>query len=211
MIRLLIADDHAIVREGLKKIFAMTSDIDLVAEAVDGHGVIQYVQSTEHFDLLLLDLTMPGVTGTDLISRIKMHRPNLPILIFSMHHESKLISRAIRAGASGYIAKDSAPGSIVEAIRRVVTGIRYIDPALNEQLTGDFQMPKQTATHDLLSKREYEVFRMLVAGLRINDIADQLSISNKTVSTHKLHLMEKMKMTNMAELVRYALHNGLFQ
>lgn len=210
MIRLLIADDHAIVREGLKKIFALSLDIELAAEAVDGAGVIQHLRSATDFDLLLLDMTMPGVDGIGLIGHIKACRAALPILVLSMHNESQIAFYAIKAGAAGYITKDSDPEILLEAIRKVAGGGRYIDPILAERLAFDAALPAQRAPHALLSDREFEVFRLLVAGKRVHEIAGLLAISNKTVSTHKLHLMRKMKVSNSADLVYYAIQHNLF-
>lgn len=211
MINLLIADDHAIVREGIRKIIALTVDIKVAADAVDGPGVLQKLHSPAVFDMVLLDLTMPGASGIDLIGRIKACRANLPILVFSMHNEPQIASRVIKAGAAGFISKDSDPEILLEAIRRVAAGGKYIDPVLAEQLAFDTLLPEQRAPHALLSDREFEVFSLLVAGKRVNEIAEQLIISNKTVSTHKLHLMEKMKLGSTAELVRYAVEHKLFQ
>jgi len=211
MIDLLIADDHAIVREGIRKILALTVDIKVAADAVDGAGVLQQLHSPTVFDMVLLDLSMPGVSGTDLIGRIKACRATLPILVFSMHNEPQIASRVIKAGAAGFISKDSDPEILLEAIRRVAAGGKYIDPVLAEQLAFDTLLPEQRAPHALLSDREFEVFSLLVAGKRVNEIAEQLIISNKTVSTHKLHLMEKMKLASTAELVRYAVMHKLFQ
>jgi len=211
MINLLIADDHAIVREGIRKILALTVDIKVAADAVDGPGVLQQLHGPAVFDMVLLDLTMPGSTGIDLIGRIKACRPSLPILVFSMHNEPQIAARVIKAGAAGFISKDSDPEILLEAIRRVAAGGKYIDPILAEQLAFDTLLPEQRAPHALLSDREFEVFGLLVAGKRVNEIAEQLIISNKTVSTHKLHLMEKMKLGSTAELVRYAVENKLFQ
>jgi DNA-binding NarL/FixJ family response regulator len=211
MINLLIADDHAIVREGIQKILALAPDIKVKAEAVDGAGVMKHLSGTARFDLLLLDLTMPGVSGIGLIAQIKASHPGLHMLVFSMHNEAQVASRAIKAGAAGFIAKDSDPEILLDAIRRVAAGGKYIDPVLAEQLAFDALLPEQRAPHALLSVRELEVFSLLVAGKRINEIADQLIISNKTVSTHKLHLMEKMKLSSTADLVRYAVGHNLFQ
>lgn len=211
MIHLLIADDHAIVREGLKKILALTRDIDVAAEAANGAEIIRRLRGAPGIDLLLLDMVMPGICGTDLIERIKACCADLPILVLSMHNEAQIAFRVIKAGAAGFIAKDSDPEILVEAIRKVAGGGKYIDPALAEQLAFDAAFPEQCAPHALLSGREYEVFRMLVAGKRVNEIADQLAISNKTVSTHKQHLMEKMKVGSTAELVRYAVQCNLFR
>lgn len=209
MIEILIADDHAIVREGIKKILALSSDILVKDEAVDGAAVMQALSDGADFDLLLLDLTMPGVTGMSLISQIKAARPELPMLVFSMHNEAQVASRAIKAGASGFIAKDSDPEVLLDAVRKVAGGGKYIDPELAEELAFDALIPEQRAPHALLSNREFEVFRLLVVGKRVNDIADQLNISNKTVSTHKLNLMLKMKLSNTADLVHYAVQHNL--
>ena len=210
MISLLIADDHAIVREGINKILALTSDIKVKAEAVDGLDVMQRLKTRADFDLLLLDLTMPGVSGIDLITQIKTAYPRLPMLVFSMHNESQVASRAIKAGASGFISKDSDPEVLLEAIRRVAGGGKYIDPVMAEQLAFDVLLPEQRAPHSLFSEREFEVFGLLVNGKRVNEIAEQLHISNKTVSTHKLNLMVKMKCTSTADLVHYAVAHNLF-
>lgn len=210
MINLLIADDHAIVREGIKKIIALSDDIIVEDDAVDGPGVMQKLTDSGKFDLLLLDLTMPGVVGTSLISQVKAYFPQLPILVFSMHNDAQVASRAIKAGASGFIAKDSDPEVLLEAIRRVAGGGKYIDLTLAEQLAFDALLPGQRAPHAMLSSREFEVFSLLVMGKRVNDIAEQLSISNKTVSTHKLNLMIKMKLHNTADLIRYSAEHNLF-
>lgn len=211
MIKLLIADDHAIVREGIKKILALTSDVRVSAEAVNGIGVIQHLSTGIDLDLLMLDFTMPGVNGIALIAQIRRLRPSLPILVFSMHNEPQVAIRAIKAGASGFIVKDSDPEILLEAIRRVAGGGKYIDRMLAEQLAFDVLLPDKRDPHVLLSAREFEVFRLLVAGRRINEIAAELIISNKTVSTHKLHLMEKMQLCSTADLVRYAVENELFK
>lgn len=211
MIHMLIVDDHAIVREGINKILALTPDIGVAAEAIDGAAAITQLTDNKHFDLVLLDLTMPGISGTDLIARIKAGFPALPILVFSMHNEAQIALRAIKAGASGFIAKDSDPEVLINAIRKVAQGGKYIDPLLAERLAFDTVFPEQREPHALLSEREFDVFRLLVDGNRVNEIAELLSISNKTVSTHKLHLLEKMKLSSTADLVRYAVDHHLFQ
>lgn len=210
MIKLLIADDHAIVREGIKKTLALYPDIKVLAEAVNGSDVMQQLTERADFDLLLLDLTMPGVTGMSLIDQIKADYPKQPILVFSMHNDAQVASRAIKAGAAGFIAKDSDPEILLEAIRRVAGGGKYIDPLLAEQMAFDALLPEQRAPHVLLSSREYEVFSLLVQGKRVNEIADHLNISNKTVSTHKLNLMVKMKLGSTADLVHYSVQHNLF-
>jgi len=158
MIRLLIADDHAIVREGLKKIFIMVPDITVTAEACDGDEVLRVLAAPADFDLLLLDLTMPGLSGINLIEHIKVRCPNLPILIFSMHNEAQIALRTIKAGVAGYIAKDADPEVLVTAIRKVAGGGKYIDPKLAEQMAFDSVFPEQREPHARLSDREFEIF-----------------------------------------------------
>lgn len=210
MIRLLVADDHAIVRGGLKQIVALSPDIRVVCEAANGAEVLQLVRN-EKFDLLLLDMAMPGISGVDLIGRVKAERQFLPILVLSMHNESQIVTRAFKAGASGYVTKDSEPEKLLHAIRKVADGQKYIDPMLAEQIAFDIAFPEQRLPHALLSNREYEIFRLLAMGKSINDIARQLVISNKTVSTHKMHLMKKMGLSSVAAIVSYAIQHGLLE
>ena len=208
MIRLVIADDHAIVRGGLRQIFATVPDFEVVGEAVNGAEVLDCVRQQEA-DLLLMDLNMPGVSGPDLITRIRAHRPRLPILVLSMHNEAQVAARVLKAGANGYITKDSEPDLLLGAMRKVAAGGKYIVPELAERMVFDVSLPDQQAPHSQLSDRELEVLRLLIAGLSINSIAEQLFISNKTVSTHKTRLMEKLNLTSMADLMRYAMQHDL--
>lgn len=208
MIRLIIADDHAIVRGGLKQIFALVSDIEVVAEAASGSEVLEHLRQMRP-DLVLMDLNMPGVNGTDLMVRVKAHSATLPVLILSMHNEPLMATRMLKAGASGYITKDCEPAILLAAIRKVAGGGKYIDPDLAEKMVFEVASAAPRAPHTQLSDRELEVFRLLVQGKSVNDIATQLMISNKTVSTHKVRLMEKMQLTSMAELMRYAMQHDL--
>lgn len=210
MIRLMIADDHAVVRNGIKLMLALASDMELVGEAVDGAVVLHQVREGG-IDLLLLDMNMPGISGVDLIGRVKLCRPELPILVFTMHNDAQLAMRALKAGASGFITKDSEPETLLAAIRKVSAGGKYLDPAVAEQIALDATSTKMQLPHTLLSDRELEVFRMLVAGKSSNEIAENLCISNKTISTHKTHLMEKMNLHSVADLVRYAVQYGLVE
>lgn len=210
MIRILIADDHAVLRHGLKMIFAHSSDIELAGEAVDGNGVMQLLRTTTKFDLLMTDMIMPGVNGISLIENIKACRKDLPILIFSMHNDPQLIMRALKSGAAGYISKDKDPEIIMEAIRKIAKGGKYIDPKLAEQMVLEGISNDESLAHTKLSNRELEVYNLLVAGKRINEIADQLAISNKTASSHKKNLMEKMHFSCMADLMRYSFQHRLF-
>ncbi|QBK03651.1 DNA-binding response regulator [Hylemonella gracilis] len=208
MIRLMIADDHAIVRGGLRQLLSLAPDIEVRAEAVDGAQVLEGLRR-ELPDLLLLDINMPGLSGPDLITRIKSHWPALPILVLSMHNEGQVAARVLKAGASGYVTKDSEMEVLLTAIRKVAGGGKFIVPELAEKLVFDVSLSGDGLPHQNLSDREMEVFRMLVAGQGVNEIAEQLCISNKTVSTHKTRLMEKLNIGNTAELVRYAMQHGL--
>lgn len=210
MIRVLIADDHAVVRQGLKMIFALCPDIEVLAEAVDGEETVQHLRGTAGFNLLLMDMNMPGVSGIGLIERIKMCDKTLPILVFSMQNDPHIVVRALKAGASGYIAKDKDPAILLDAIRKVASGGKYIDPIVAEQMVFEGLSEEHSIPHTHLSDRELEVFRLLVAGKGVNEIADQLIISNKTVSSHKKRLMEKMHFSGMADLMRYAVQRRLF-
>jgi DNA-binding NarL/FixJ family response regulator len=206
VIRLVIADDHAIVRGGLKQIFALVPDFEVVGEAVNGSEVLDCLR-LEPFDLLLLDLNMSGISGADLIKRVKAHRRDLPVLVLSMHNEPQVAARMLRAGAAGYITKDCEPDILLAAIRKVAANGRYIAPDLAEKMVFDVTSTGQRPPHSLLSNREFEVFGLLISGKSVNEIATQLAISNKTVSTHKVRLMEKMNLSNMADLLRYAMEH----
>ena len=208
MIRLVIADDHAIVRSGLKQIFALVPDFEVGGEAVDGSAVLECLRH-DLFDLLLLDLNMPGISGADLITRIKAHRADLPILVLSMHNEPQVAARMLKAGASGYITKDCEPDILLAAIRKVAANGKYIAPDLAERMVFDVTSTALRPLHGLLSDRESEVFRLLTAGKSVNGIATQLAISNKTVSTHKVRLMEKMNLSSVADLMRYAMQHDI--
>lgn len=207
-IRVLLADDHAIVRDGLKQIFADTDDIVVAGEAVDGHHVLTKVRQ-EDWDALVLDLSMPGRNGLDLIKQIKSERPSLPILILSMHAEEQYALRALRAGASGYLTKECDSDLLVAVIRKIAAGGVYVSATLAEQMARDRMPNTAQLPHMLLSEREYQVFLMIVAGRGLSEIADTLSLSVKTVSTHKTRLLRKMSMTNPAELIRYAIAHHL--
>jgi DNA-binding NarL/FixJ family response regulator len=207
MIRVVIGDDHTLMREGLKQIL-QTDDIDVVAEACDADEVIERVRTIE-FDVLLLDLSMPGRSGLDLIKWVKQLRPKLRILVLSMHSERQYAIRAIRAGASGYLTKESVPALLIAALSKVASGGAFVSPAVGEMLALERPGVGEGPLHTHLSDREYQVFRLLVSGQTVTDIAERLSLSSKTISTHKARLMEKMGITSNAELVRYALTHDL--
>ena len=208
MIRLLIADDHGIMREGLKRLFVKEEGIVVAGEAANGNQVLDAVK-TGGFDLLLLDMSMPEPSGVELIEMMRTLAPKLPILVLSMHHEPQIIKRALNAGADGYISKDTNdPERLVAAVREVAAGGRYLDPATAERFAFD-TINGAVPLHAALSKREMQILNLLVHGMGVNEIANMLFISSKTVSTHKIRLMEKMNMKTNAELVSYALSHGL--
>ncbi|CAN5705566.1 response regulator transcription factor [soil metagenome] len=210
MTRIVIADDHAIVREGLKRIVASAEDMDVVGEAADGNEVVRIVREQE-FDVLVLDLSMPGRSGMELIKLVHAEKPKLRMLVLSMHQELQYAVRSIKSGASGYLTKESAPAQLVQAIRKIAGGGAFITPEVAEQLALGAMPGSQAAPHESLSDREFQVFQQLVAGVSVTDIAGELKLSVKTVSTHKANLMQKMGLTNQSELIRYAIRNGLME
>jgi two-component system invasion response regulator UvrY len=204
----LIADDHAIIRDGLRKILADTYDLVVAGEAANGIAVMEQVRARD-WDLLVLDISMPGRNGLELIKLVKAERPKLPILIFSMHPEEQYAVRAIRAGASGYISKEGDTDMLLPAMRRVVAGGMFISPKVAELLAGDISPHSQNLPHTLLTDREFDVFRRIVRGAALTAIAEELSLSVKTVSTHKTHILAKMNMSTQVDLVRYAIDQKL--
>lgn len=208
MIRIVIADDHTIVREGLKQLLLAASDFAVTGEAQDGHEVMQRVREME-FDVLLLDISMPGKSGIELIKQVRAEKPKLRILILSMHEEQQYAVRAIRAGAAGYLTKESASAQLVSAIRKVAGGGAFISAQVAELLALDAMPQTDGPPHASLSDREFHVFRLLVSGETVTDIGEKLNLSVKTVSTHKARIMQKMGMGNQAELIRYAISHRL--
>jgi DNA-binding NarL/FixJ family response regulator len=209
MIRLLIADDHALMRAGLNRIFSLVPEFVVVAEARSGSEVLEQLRQ-ESFDVLLMDLNMSGVSGIDLIARVKVRQPTLPILVLTMSNEPLIATRALKAGASGYITKNCEPDVLQAAIRKVAMRGNYIAPELAEKMVFQATSPVQHLPHHHLTNRELEVFHQLIAGLSAPHIATRLSISHKTVSTHKTRLMEKLNVSSIVDLMRYAMVNGLF-
>ena len=208
MTRVFIADDHAIVREGLQRILASDSRFDVVGEAKDGHEVLSAVRRGG-FDLLLLDLSMPGRSGIDLIRQVKAERSDLRVLVLSMHDEQQYAVRAIRAGASGYLTKDTVAKQLIAAIDKIASGGMFITPAVAEALALGLQTPTDELPHKRLTDREYEVLLLLAAGESVSAIGKRLHLSVKTVSTHKTHVLEKMNAGSLAELVRYVITHNL--
>jgi DNA-binding NarL/FixJ family response regulator len=209
MIRVLIADDHTILREGLKQLLMAAGDLEVVGEARDGHEVLHQVRSLDF--AVLLDMSMPGRSGVELIKQVKAEKPRLRVLVLSMHQEHQYAVRAIRAGASGYLTKESAATQLVTAIRKVAGGGAFISAEVAEQLALDAMPRGDGPPHAQLSDREYQVFHLLASGRSVTDIAAQLNLSGKTVSTHKARLMEKLNVNNAAELIHYALRHRLIE
>lgn len=204
----LVVDDHAIIRDGLKKILADTDDLVVAGEAGNGNVALEKVRERD-WSLVVLDLSMPGRNGLELIKLIKSERPKLPILIFSMHHEEQYAVRAIRAGASGYLSKDGDSDLLLPAMRRVAAGGVFISPKLAELLAEDVSPNTHNQPHTLLTNREFEVFSRVVRGISLTAIAEEFSLSIKTVSTHKSHILAKMNMATQVDLVRYAIERNL--
>ena len=208
MIRIAIADDHAIVREGLKRIVSSCEGMQVVGEAADGIEVMQRVRALD-IDVLMLDLSMPGRSGMELIKLVRAENSRLRILVLSMHQEMQYAVRAIKSGASGYLTKESAPAQLEQAIRKIAAGGAFISAEVAQQLALGAMPGSAAVPHESLSNREFEVFRLLAVGISVTEIAGQLNLSVKTVSTHKANLMQKMSLANSSELVRYALRHGL--
>ena len=210
MLRVLIADDHAVVRRGLKQILAETSDIVVSGEATNSREVLEQV-SAKSWDVLVLDITMPGRSGLDILKEVKQLAPKLPVLILSMHAEEQFASRVLKAGAAGYLPKESAPEELVKAIRKISGGGRYISSSQAEKLVCQFEPGADKMPHESLSNREYEVLRSIASGKTVTQIAEDVKLSVKTISTYRTRLLEKMRMHNSAELTHYAIKNKLVE
>ena len=210
MINILIADDHAIVRQGLKKILAEESDMKVLGEASSAEEILRVVKK-EKCDVLLLDVTMPGKSGLDIIKDLKRLSPKMHILVLSMHPEAQFALRVLRAGGSGYLTKESAPEELVKAIRKTATGGKYVSAALAELLATLTEADIEKLPHERLSEREFQIMRMIGDGKSVSEIADQLMISIKTVSTYRSRVMDKMRLKSNAELARYTIEHHLIE
>ncbi len=208
MIRILIADDHIVVRRGLRQILGDEPDMSVAGEALNAQEVLALVRKRD-WDVVVLDISMPGKSGLDILDELKRERPRLPVLILSMHPEDRYAVRALRVGAAGYLTKESAPEEMVKAIRKVVTGGRYISPSLAERLAFVLSTNSEQPPHETLSNREYQVLCMIGSGKSVGAIAVDLSLSVKTISTYRARILEKMTLKNNAELIHYALQNRL--
>ena len=208
MLRILIADDHPVFRRGLRQIISETPDMVVADEASDGLEVLSKV-ATNEYDVILLDISMPAKDGLSVLRQLKNEKPKLPVLMLSMHPEEQYAVRALKAGASGYLTKESAPGELVAAIRKVSRGGKYVSSALAEQLASIVQENSEGLLHERLSDREYRVVCLIASGKTVTEIAGELSLSVKTVSTYRARILDKMKMKNNAELTHYAVVNRL--
>ena len=210
MINVLIADDHTLMRDGLKQILTASGDVVVGGEACDGYQVLEMVRRAS-WDMLLLDMSMPGKSGVELIKQIKAEKPKLPILVLSMHKEDEYAVRTIRAGASGYLCKDSASQQLLSAIRKVAAGGRFISPEIAGDLAVGLILHDERPPHTLLSDRELQIFRLIAAGGGGTEIAQKLNLSAKTVSTYKTRILQKMQLSSVADLARYAMKHGLME
>jgi two-component system invasion response regulator UvrY len=210
MIKILIADDHPVVRKGLKEIIEEASDMIVGGEASNGSEVLKQVRKND-YDVVLLDISMPGRSGLEILKELKSEKPGLSILILSIHPEEQYAVRVLKAGASGYLTKESAPSELLAAIRKASLGGKYISSTLAERLAFDLEIDAEKPLHETLSDREYEVMCMIASGKTISKIAEELFLSVKTISTYRSRILEKMKMKSSAELTHYALKHRLVE
>ena len=210
MLKVLIADDHPVVRQGLRQIITEAPDMVVAGEAADGREALGKAK-TGDYDVLLLDISMPYQSGVDVVSRLRKERPALPVLMLSVHPEEQYAVRALRAGASGYLTKESAPEELVAAIRKVSTGGKYVSASLAEHLASLVQGDGEPLPHETLSNREYQVMCLIAAGMTVSEAARELSLSAKTISTYRARILEKLSLRTNADLIRYATANQLVE
>ena len=208
MIRVLIADDHPMVRGGVKEILVRHLEGAVCGEAENAQQVLAQVQR-HPWDVVILDITMPGRSGLDILGDLKLVQPKLPILVLSAHPEDQYAKRVLKAGAQGYLQKESAPEELIQAVRKLLAGSRYVSPTLGEQLARDLHESTDRPVHETLSAREFEILVMIGSGKTVSQIAEELHLSVTTVSTYRARILEKMKMATTAELMRYAFRNHL--
>ena len=208
MIRILIVDDHVMFREGLKQILAKHRDMNIVGEVGNGTDALQSVRSDE-YDVVVLDISMPGQSGWDILNEIKLEKPGLPVLILSMHPEDQYAIRMLKAGASGYISKESVPEELIQAIRKVASGGKYVSSTLAEKIAYALDSYADKLPHQLLSNREFQVMSMLASGKSLKEIAEGLSLSEKTITTYRARILEKLNLRNNVELTHYVIENKL--
>jgi len=208
MIRVLIADDHDLVRHGLRRIIESTPDMEVVAEQTNGVDALHWL-GLHDCDVLLLDISMPGRNGIEVLKQLRAEKPKLPVLILSNYTEDQYAVRLIKSGAAGYLSKGCASAVVVEALRAVAGGKKYFSPAVLEMLTNELAMPEGKLPHEILSNREYQIFRYLASARTVTEIGEMLNLSGKTVSTYRTRILEKMNLRNNAELMQYAIEKHL--
>jgi DNA-binding NarL/FixJ family response regulator len=208
LIRVLIADDHPVVRRGLRRILEDEADIEVTGEARNSQEALDLI-SRKRIDVVILDIEMPGRSGLDVLKDLKQYRSKLPVLVLSIHPEEQFAVRVLRAGAVGYLSKESAPEELVRAVRRVYGGGRYISTAVAERLASEVSLGSEKAPHETLSNREFEVLQMIASGKTVSQIAKELSFSIKTISTYRARILTKMRMKTNAELTHYAIENKI--
>ena len=208
MIRVLIVDDHAVVRRGLRELLSDEFRGAAFGEASTAQQALEQISKKE-WDVALLDITLPGRSGLDLLKEVKAARPRLPVLVLSVHPEDQFAVRVLKAGAEGYLTKESAPEELVNAIRKILAGGQYVSPTLAEKLALGLRKDSTRAPHETLSDREYEIMCCIASGKTVTEIARELSLSPKTISTYRARLLEKLRVKNNAEIIRYAIRNGL--
>ena len=209
-IRILIADDHPIVRAGFKQVLSETPDLVVADEAGNGQEVLEHLKKKK-YDVVLLDISMPGKNGLEILKELKTNYPKLPVLILSIYPEEQYAIRALKAGAAGYLTKESAPHELISAIRKISAGGRYISASLAEKLATYLNVDMTKSPHETLSDREHQVMRLIASGKTVSEIAESLNLSVKTISTYRTHILEKMKMKNNAEITQYAVQNKLVE
>lgn len=210
MIKVLIADDHTIVREGLKQILAETEDMVVAAEATNGIEAISKAAG-QTFNVVLLDISMPGINGLDVLKQLRADHPRLPVLILSMYSEEQYAMRALRAGAAGYLTKDSAADELIQAIRKISSGGKYLSPSLAERLAVYLEDGQDKPLHQSLSDREFQVMCLIASGKAVKEIGQELNLSVKTISTYRARILEKMRMKTNAALTHYVIQNRLIE
>ena len=208
MIKILIADDHVLIREGLRKILKEAPDMSVISEAQNAREVFERLKENSR-DVVVLDISLPGKSGLEILKDLKQEKPDIPVLILSMHPEDRFAVRALKAGAAGYVTKESAAQDLIKAIRKVVQGRKYVSAALAEKLAFDLEASTGKALHELLSDREYQVMCMIAAGKTVKEISAELFLSISTVNTYRARILEKMNMKTDAELILYAIENQL--
>jgi two-component system invasion response regulator UvrY len=210
LIKVFIVDDHIIFREGLKKVIAATSDIKVAGEAGDGQEALSTILK-HAYDIVLLDLALPGIEGLDVLRALKAQRPTLPVLILSMYAEEQYAVRVLKEGASGYLTKESVPSELIRAIRKATQGGRYISDSLGERLAGELTGESEKQPHERLSNREHQIFLMIAAGKTVKEIAHELSLARTTITSYRTRILEKMNLPTNADLIRYAIENRLIR